>query len=87
VDWNRLQCGDRPVADSEEVDSELRIRIQRRLEQLHEAVPEGLAQAAPTLLPRLHECLNAGNVAEAERMLNHVLALFNSSRNCLSCHN
>lgn len=75
------------MSTRDEVDVEPRSRIEHRLEQLHEAVPEGLAQAAPTLLPRLQECLNAGHVAEAERILNHVLALVNSSRNCLSCHN
>jgi N-acetylglucosamine kinase-like BadF-type ATPase len=72
---------------SDEVNSELRSRIQHRLQQLHEAVPQGLAQVAPTLLPRLQECLNAGNAVEAERILNHAVALINSSRNCLSCHN
>jgi hypothetical protein len=72
---------------SDEVNSELRSRIQHRLQQLHEAAPQGLAQAAPTLLPRLQECLNAGDDVEAERILNHALALINSSRNCLSCHN
>ena len=87
MDWNRSRWGDRSVADSGEADSELRRRIERRLEQLHEAVPEGLDQAAPTLLPRLQECLASGNVEEAERMLDYVLALINSSRNCLSCHN
>jgi hypothetical protein len=72
---------------SDEVNSESRSRIQYRLQQLHEAVPQGLAQAAPTLLPRLQECLNAGDTVEAERILNHALALINSSRGCLSCDN
>jgi hypothetical protein len=72
---------------SDEVNLELRSRIQHRLQQLHEAVPQGLAQAAPMLLPRLQECLNAGDAVEAERILNHAVALINSSRNCLSCHN
>ena len=87
MDSNRSVCDERTVSTRDDVHVELRSRIQHRLEQLHEAVPEGLAQAAPTLLPRLQECLKAGNVVEAERILNHVLALVNSSRNCLSCHN
>lgn len=87
MDWNRVQGTDRLGSDTAGVDPERRIRIQRRLEQLHEAVPEGLAQTAPTLLPRLHECLAAGNVEEAERIIDHALALINSSRHCLSCRN
>ena len=69
------------------VDPQMGSRLQHKLEQLQEAVPEGLTQAAPWLPQRLHECFQAGNVMEAERMLNHALALINSSRNCLSCHN
>jgi len=87
VEGNCSGWGQASVADTGEANSELRRRIERRLEQLHESVPEGLTQAAPTLLPRLQKCLAVGNLEEAERMLDYALALINSSKNCVSCHN
>jgi hypothetical protein len=60
-------------------------RLQRKLEQLRDAQSLWTVTSDPLLPYRLAECLKAGDLVEAERVVTEALTLINGARNCLSC--
>lgn len=62
-----------------------RAGLEYKLQQLQDIAPLWHSTLGPAFHQHLSHCLNNGNFADAEAMIDHALALMNSSRHCLSC--